>query len=124
MEDTDTLKWFKIQCIYPVSSSLRVDTDNEDLEDDDLKRIRMKSMGVEQYEIGFAFLCFGIDPIMHMEPGCLLPREGKNRKNFTAIILESGNVIYALGKPEEVYDKINEYYNSFPEPKTKKKVED
>jgi len=117
----DTLKWFKVQCIYPVSSNLRVDTDNDDSEDNELKRIRFQNNGVEQYEIGYAFLSLISDPIMHLEPGCLLPREGKNRKNFTAIIMESGNIVYALGKPEEVYERINEYIESFPEPEPEAK---
>lgn len=119
----DTLKWFKIQCIYPVSNNLRVDAD-DDSEDSELKRIRLQSSGIEQYEIGYAYLSLITDPIMHLEPGCLLPREGKNRKNFTAITLESGNIVYALGKPEEVYDKINEYINSFPEPPEPKKKDE
>jgi hypothetical protein len=120
----DLLKWFKIQCIYPVSNNLRMDID--DGEDSELKRIRFRNNDVEQYETGYAFLSLATDPIMHLEPGCLLPREGKNKKNFTVITLESGNIIYALGKPEEVYDKINEYIESLPEPivEENKKEED
>ncbi len=104
----DLLKWFKIQCIYPVSSGLSTDLD-EDQEDVELKRIRFKANDIDQFETGYAFLSLSEDPITNITPGCLLPKDGKNKKNFTLITLSSGNLIYALGKPEDVYDKLNEH---------------
>jgi hypothetical protein len=66
-----TDNWFKIQTIYAITSSLQQyeNVNEEDDEDDVLKRIRMSNMGmVDGYEVDTAYLNIVCDPIV----GCYL----------------------------------------------------
>ena len=87
--------------------------DNEDDEDDVLKRIRMSNMGmVDGYEVDIAYLNIVNDPIVGMLPCCLLPKNAKNKKYYTELILESGNVVFAVGKPDAIFEKLCEFMKS------------
>ena len=110
-----TDNWFKIQTIYAITSSLQQyeNVDNEDDEDDVLKRIRMSNMGmVDGYEVDIAYLNIVNDPIVGMLPCCLLPKNAKNKKYYTELILESGNVVFAVGKPDAIFEKFCEFMKS------------
>lgn len=108
----DTLNWLKLDCIYPISSGL-----NEE-EIGEVERIQLRNEGIfDDYEQGVAILNLGNDPITHMIPKCFIPKGKVNKKYYTEIILASNNVIYAVGKPEQVYDKITEYVDSLPKAK-------
>lgn len=107
-----TDNWFKIQTIYAITSSLQQyeNVNEEDDEDDVLKRIRMSNMGmVDGYEVDTAYLNIVCDPILVMLPCCLLPKNAKNKKYYTELILESGNVVFAVGKPEAIFEKLCEF---------------
>ena len=105
--------WFKIQCIYPITSSLnQFEGNEEDDEDEVLKRIRMKDMDItDGYEIDFAYLNLVIDPIVSVLPCCMLPKNAKYKKYYSEVVLESGNIIFAVGKPESVMKLLMEYLN-------------
>jgi hypothetical protein len=107
-----TDNWFKIQTIYAITSSLQQyeNVNEEDDEDDVLKRIRMSNMGmVDGYEVDTAYLNIVCDPIVGMLPCCLLPKNAKNKKYYTELILESGNIVFAVGKPEAIFEKLCEF---------------
>lgn len=108
----DNIQWFKIQVLYPLTSTL---SNMEDDEDPLLKRIRFEQDNTDGYQIDFAYINLALDPIVSLQPCCMLPKDGKNKKYYTEITLQSDNVLYAVGKPEVIYDKINEYLNSLPE---------
>jgi len=108
-----TDNWFKVQCIYPITSSLnQYDEYKEDEEDEVLKNIRMKDMDItDGYEIDFAYLNLMIDPIVSILPCCMLPKNAKYKKYYSEVVLESGNIIFAVGKPEAVMKLLMEYLN-------------
>ena len=111
-----TDNWFKIQTIYAITSSLQQyeNVNDEDDEDDVLKRIRMSNMGmVDGYEVDTAYLNIVCDPIVGMLPCCLLPKNAKNKKYYTELILESGNVVFAVGKPEAIFEKLCEFMKAW-----------
>jgi|TARA_R110000868_G_scaffold77684_1_gene222305 hypothetical protein len=103
--------WFKIHSIYAVTSTLQqYESTEEDDEDDVLKRIRLNNMGlVDDYEIDVAYINIVSDPIVGMLPCCLLSKRAKNKKYYTELILESGNIIFAVGKPETIFEKLCDF---------------
>jgi hypothetical protein len=107
-----SINWFRVQVYYPVHSGL--DNTIED-EDSELRRIRLKQLECEEYETEYAYLHLGIDPIVSLQPYTIIPKEAKNKKNLTEITLESGNIIYAVGKPDTIYQALNEYILSIQE---------
>lgn len=100
---TDYLRWLKIKVLVEVKS--RLDTDED--EDDTLKEIRLENEGAAAYIEGFDYIG-PEDPIINLAQGCLIPKKGKKRF-YTIVTLKSGNVHYALGTTQEVYDQINAY---------------
>ena len=115
MED---LQWFKIQCIYPLTTSL-FNNDSEDDEDETLKRIRLESMESDGYGRDYAYLNLGEEPISNLIPGCFIPKGKTNKVYFTEIVLSSGRIVFASGKPDGIYDKLNEYVEQLPKPEVK-----
>jgi hypothetical protein len=43
-----------------------------------------------------------------------IPKGKTNKKYYTEVVFENGDVIYSAGKPEAIYSKLNEYYDSIP----------
>jgi hypothetical protein len=109
----DSLQWFKIQVIYPVTSGLNHDED----EDSELRRIRLKQIDSDGYERDYAYLNLSEDPIANILPSCFAPKDRQNKVYISELIMQSGNVITAVGKPESIYNALLEYVNSLPEPK-------
>ena len=108
----DSLNWFKIQCIYPLTSSL-LNNDESD-EDETLKRIRLESMESDGYGREMAIMNLGEDPIASLVPGCFVPKAKTNKVHYTEIVFASGRLIFASGKPDDVYDRLNEYVSNLP----------
>ena len=101
-------EWFAVQCIYKIESSL-YETNEEDEEDELLKSIRYKNSGAkEDYEFDIAYLNLIDDPIANLLPYCIFPKGANNKKYLTQIVLASGNTLYAIGKPESIYEKLIE----------------
>ena len=108
----ELLNWFKIDCLYPITSGM----DNSE-ELSEVERIQLRNEGItDGYEQGVAVLNLVEDPIIHIIPKCFIPKGKTNRKYYSEIILKSGDVVYAVGRPDAVYEKINEYWAQF-EPK-------
>ena len=41
----------------------------------------------------------------------MLPKNAKYKKYYSEVVLESGNIIFAVGKPESVMKLLMEYLN-------------
>jgi hypothetical protein len=106
------MDFFELNILYQTRSSLSEFDDEED--DDVLKKVRLNNDGGEfKTDIGFFNLM--ADPIMHLEPSYLLTKDGSTKKYFTIVVFESGNSVYAIGKPESVYKKLCDYMNGLDE---------
>lgn len=108
MEEFTNLQWLKLRIIYPITSGLVED----DTEDSELRRIRLEQADSDGYEQDWGYLNLAIDPIAQLEPCCMIPKGNKNKKFYTQITLQSGNLVMAVGKPEDVYKQIEEYLNA------------
>ena len=109
----DELKWFKIEVIYPLDSGLG---SNEEPNEIDL--IRLKSEGlVEDYETDIAVFNLSNNTISQLNPRCFVPKGKINKKYYTEIVFENGDFVFAVGKPEYVYSKVNEYLLTLPREK-------
>ena len=115
---TDYLNWFKVMCIY----SLQPNLDNSE-ELSEIDKIQLTNKGIIfDFATDYCYLNLSEDTVIRAEPRCFIPKEGgerKNRKYFTEVVMKSGDVFYAVGKPEDFYDKLNEYILSLPENKEK-----
>lgn len=81
----------------------------EDDEDPILKRARLSEAGTEGVETEYGLLDIATDPVMHLIPGCFVPKDAKNKRNYTTVIFESGNSVSAVGKPEDVQKDLDEF---------------
>ena len=65
----DTLKWFKIECIYPI------DLDFNGNEISEIDQLRLRNEGLlEDYETGVAVLNLLEDVIVHLLPKVFIPK--------------------------------------------------
>ena len=115
------LNWFKVLIIYPITSEL---DSNEELSD--VEKIQLRNEGIlEGYETDFGYYNLIEDPIRSVNPKVFLPKDNtkemvrKNKKYFSEIVFASGDVVYAVGKPDSIYDKLNDYVDKLPVPETK-----
>ena len=107
----DSLNWFKFECIYPLNYSF---TGEDELSE--VEQIKLKNEGIfDEYETGIGILNIGQDTIVHLIPKCFIPKGKINKKYYTEIVMKSGDIIYAVGKAEQLYDKLNEYLDSVPQ---------
>jgi hypothetical protein len=101
----DALNWFKLDCIYPLTSDF-----NGSEELSDVEKIQLRNEGIlDDYETGTVILNLAEDTIVHLIPKCFIPKGKTNRKYYTEIVMKSGDVVYGLGKPDFIYDKLNAY---------------
>jgi hypothetical protein len=96
------IDWFKIEIIYPKTVNLS----GEELDSDESWRVPKDD---DIYSIETGYFNLTDDPIAQLNPRAFIPSEKKNRKQFTEIVFLSGNVTYAVGNPESVYQKVAEY---------------
>jgi hypothetical protein len=108
----DTLKWFKIECIYPID----LDFNGNGNELSEIDQLRLKNEGLlEDYETGVAVLNLLEDVIVHLLPKVFIPKGKVYKKYYTEVVMKSGDILYAVGRPDQVYDKVNDYLESLPE---------
>ncbi len=106
------MDFFELNILYQTRSSL---SDFDDEEDDDvLKKVRLNNDGDGEFKTDTGYFDLTADAIMHLEPAYLLTKDGTTKKYFTIVVFESGNSVYALGKPESVYKKLCEYKANEP----------
>ena len=97
--------WFKIDIIYPKTVNLS----GEELDSDESWRVP-KDDDIYSIEVGYFNLAD--DPIVQLNPRAFIPKDGKNRKQFTEVVFLSGNISYAVGKPDDIYAKIRDFLSS------------
>jgi hypothetical protein len=107
------MDFFELNILYQTRSSLSEIDDEED--DDVLKKVRLNNDGDGEYKTDVGYFDLMVDPIMHLEPGYLLSKDGNTKKYFTIVVFESGNSVKALGKPDSVYKKLRDYNDNLPE---------
>lgn len=108
------MDFFELNILYQTRSSLSEFDDEED--DDVLKKVRLNNDGDGgEFKTDLGFFNLIADPIMHLEPSYLLTKDGSTKKYFTIVVFESGNSVYAIGKPESVYKKLCDYMNNIDE---------
>ena len=95
------MELFKVDIIYGFTNSLY----HEDEELDELDRIRLG----EDYTIDAGYFNLLADPIVQINPKCLIPKGKVNKKYFSQVVFQSGNVSYTAGKPETLYKTLQEY---------------
>ena len=112
------LHWLKLDVIFPIQSGLG----NEEMSEIDT--IRLRSEGIEDgFETGTAYCNIGHDPIVQINPRCFIPKGRQNRKYYSEIVLQSGTIIYGIGKPDLIYSKLSEYAAQFDTPLDKETSE-
>ena len=107
------MDFFELNILYQTRSSLSEIEDDED--DDVLKKVRLNNDGDGEFKTDVGFFNLMADPIMHLEPCYLLTKDGSTKKYFTVVVFESGNSVYAIGKPESVYKKLCDYMDNLNE---------
>lgn len=114
--EKDSLLWLQLNVIYPLTSSF-----NSNEEVSEVEQIRLRNEGLlddDQVETGVGYYNLARNGISQLNPKCFVPKGKVNKKYYTEIYFDDGDVIYALGKPSDVYEKINAYYASLPAPPT------
>lgn len=96
------MEFFKIDIIYPVTSGL---IEGEELTEMERLTYHLK----DGYKVDSGYWDLISDPICQLNPRCFIPKDGENNKYFTEVVFLSGNLAYAVGKPDSVLIKINDY---------------
>ncbi len=108
----DSLQWFSISIIHPINSAF-----NTDEEIDELDKIRLLNEGLlDDYETTIGYFCLSRNTITQLNPKVFIPKGKTNKKYYTEIVFENGDLVYSPGRPEVIYSKLNEYYESLPIP--------
>jgi hypothetical protein len=104
------LNWLKIKVIFPITAGL----DNEEVSE--VQKLQMGIKDGDQYETEYGVYQLSENfTICQLNPRCFIPKDKVNKKYYTEVVFSDGNVIYADGKPESVYDTIDKYIQSFPD---------
>lgn len=105
---TDLLQYLKLQVIYPVTFKFVSDEEISEVD-----KIRMKNVGFiddDEFEVGEGYYNVSIAVPFALNPKCFIPKDFKRKRHYTEIIFEDGTVIFADGKPETVYQTLNDYF--------------
>lgn len=101
------LSWFEIEVYYPIDASL--------FENEELSEVEKLSAGiVEGYEVGTAYFNLGQSTVQSLLPKCFIPKGKSNKKFYTEIIFSDGSFAFAIEKPTEVYNKLDDYLEKLP----------
>lgn len=103
-----SLDWFELPIIHTINSEF-----NSDEEVSELDIIRLRSQGLlDDYDVTMGYFSLGRNTIIQLIPRVFVPKDKTNRKYYTEVVFENGEVVYSPGKPEVIYQKLNEYYKS------------
>jgi hypothetical protein len=104
------LNWLKLKVIFPITAGL----DNEEVSE--VQKLQMGIKDGDEYESELGIYQLREDfTISQLNPRCFIPKNKVNKKYYTEVVFSDGNIIYADGKPEAVYQVIEEYIDSFTE---------
>jgi hypothetical protein len=99
------INWFKIQVCFSITGDL-----NSDEELSEVEKIQLRNEGGEvDFEIGWAYLNLGQDPIKSINPKTFVPKGKTNKKYISQIITKDGEIYFPNHKPETVYEMLDEY---------------
>lgn len=104
----DALNWFKLEVLYKITSGLY---DEELSEVDEIRLKAEKLINGDGYEKDTAYFNLGNDTIIRVTPCAFVPKGNKNKKFYSEVVFQSGDIVFADGKPMDVYDKLNAYYD-------------
>ncbi|MDJ0503741.1 MAG: hypothetical protein PX635_00635 [Nostocales cyanobacterium LE14-WE12] len=104
------LNWLKLKVIFPITAGL----DNEEVSE--VQKLQMGIKDGDEYESELGIYQLREDfTISQLNPRCFIHKNKVNKKYYTELVFSDGNIIYADGKPEAVYQVIEEYIDSFTE---------
>ena len=112
----DLLQYFKLEVIYPVTFKFADDYE----EVNEIDEIRARGLGFlddDEFEVGTAYFNFNVTVPFSLNPKCFIPKNFKRKVYYTELIFGDGSLIFAKGKPEFVYEKLNEYFTMLEEMK-------
>ena len=66
-------------------------------------------IGGDEYLTDIGYFNLVDDPILQIIPRCIIPKGKTYKKYFSDIIFASGNIAFAVGKPEAVYKQVEAY---------------
>ena len=104
--------WLELEIYCPITKDLESGEEMSELDE-----IRLKNEGVliDGYETEQGFYNLAVDMIKQLNPKVFIPKGGVNKRFATEIVFDSGTVVYAKGKPSDVYKKVIEYVDSLPD---------
>lgn len=105
----DSLNWFKLDVLYKITSGL---FEEELSEVDEIRLKAERLIDGDGYEKDTAYFSLGTDTIIRITPCAFIPKEKKNKKFYSEVVFQSGDIVFADGKPSDVYDKLNAYFDS------------
>jgi len=100
------IDWFKIEVYCQVTRNLET---SEELSEVDEIRLKNEGVFIDEHEKEYARVNFEIETIAQLNPRCFVPRNGFHKRWATEIVFDSGRIIFAVGNPESVYQKVAEY---------------
>lgn len=106
------MQGFKIEVYCQVTRNLET---AEELSEVDEIRLKNEGVFIDEHEKEFAFVNLEIEVIAQLNPRCFVPKNGFHKRWATEIVFDSGRIIFAVGKPTEVMELINKYYDSLPD---------
>jgi hypothetical protein len=105
---------FKIKEIFPITS--RISADDEDSEE--LSEVDRITHSLELgYEIDWGYWDVVSDPIFQMHPRCVIKKGNTNKKYYTEVVFQSGNIAYAACKPDDLMRELEGFTQSDSPPK-------
>lgn len=99
------LNWFELEILFP--TDLGGFDNGEDEKDDLLERIKLKNDG-GKYRKEKGYFNLNEDIITAISPGYLLVEDGF-KGHYSIVAFKSGATVTAVGKPEKIYEKLNQY---------------
>lgn len=103
-----SLDWFVLPVIHNIDSEFNCSDELNEIDE-----IRRKAKGlIEDFETTNGYFSLGRNTIIQLSPKAFIPKDRENRKYYTEVVFENGEVVFSVGKPEVIYQKLNEYYNS------------
>lgn len=95
------MELFKAEIIYSITNVIHSETD----ELDEIDRLRIG----DEFVTDYGYFNLVADPVVQINPKCVIGRGKTNRKYISQIVFQSGNVSYMVGKPETIIDLFDKY---------------
>lgn len=77
---------------------------------DEIRRMQNHLKDGDDFEVDWGYWNLIDDPIAQINPRKFMPDKCANYKHFSEVVFISGNVSFAVGRPETLEQKLNEYF--------------